>query len=268
MTLAWFDTHCHLDAPGHDRPPADLLAEARAVGVQELVLPAVEPDNWPTCARLAQEHQGVYPAFGVHPQAVRDLSDDALTAALDALPRWLAEHHAVAVGECGLDHRWDADSDARARQRQTFLRHLDAAHALRLPPLIHCLGPGAYELLLKLWRAHPCRAVVPGVLHSYSGSAQMVPLYVKENLYVSFSGTVTWANAKRAPEACLAVPDERLLLETDAPYQPPHPLDDRPNHPARLPEIAARVAQLRGTSLETLSALTTRNARALFLKAP
>jgi TatD DNase family protein len=255
-----FDTHCHLDAPGNDRDPAALIDEARAVGVGAILLPAVEPANWQACIDIAQQHPGfVHLALGIHPQAVRDLDDATLHDALDRLPELLRAHGAVAVGEVGLDHRWDRDPAARARQLTAFTRQLDIARELSLPPLMHCLD--AYDPLLQAWKKHPIRrAGVEGIMHSYSGSADMVPIYIREGMWISFSGGVTWTHAKRTPAACRATPDDRLLIETDAPYQPPHPLDDRPCRPASIARTAAHIAQLRDTTPDELAALTWRNA--------
>jgi TatD DNase family protein len=264
MNTRSYDTHCHLDAAGNDRDAAGMIAEAAAVGVAAIMLPAVEPANWDACIQIAQAHPTtVRLALGIHPQAVRDLTDDQIDDALDRLPDLLRAHGAMAVGEVGLDHRWDTDPAQRARQLKVFTRQLDIAHQLALPPLMHCLN--AYDPLLQAWKKHPARrAGVPGVMHSYSGSADMVPLYVREGLYISFGGAVTWTHAKRTPAACAATPADRLLIETDAPYQPPHPLDDRPCRPAQIPLIAATMATLRSTTPDAILALTWDNAARLF----
>lgn len=256
-----YDTHCHLDA-GFDAPLDAVIDEARRAGVGALLLPGVSPSGWARSAEVAGRYPEVRLALGIHPQAVAELADEVLDEALAALPGWLARTGAVAVGEIGLDHHHDRDPRQRERQRRVFLAQLDIAAELALPPLIHCLK--AYQPVLDAWRAHRCRERVPGVMHAYSGSAELVPRYVEEGLYVSFAGAVTFANARRAPEACRAVPDDRLLIETDAPYQPPHPLQGRPNRPARLVEIARAVATARDQSLEHVAAVTWANAEALF----
>jgi TatD DNase family protein len=263
MSAPLFDTHCHLDASGNDLGPADLIAEAAAAGVGAFLLPAVEPANWDACIAIAASDPRVHLALGIHPQAVRELTDDAIDDALDRLPALLTAHGAVAVGEIGLDHRWDKDEAARARQRRVFERQLDIAHALGLPPLMHCLD--AYDPLLKSWRGHAARrAGLQGVMHSYSGSAELVPVYVREGLYLSFSGSVTWTNARRVPAACQATPATHLLIETDAPYQPPHPLDARPCRPASIVRVVEVVAALRGATIADTAQLTWDNAHRAF----
>lgn len=257
-----YDTHCHLDAR-FDVPLDTLIADARAEGVAAMVLPGVAPESWARSAAVASRFPEVHLALGIHPQAVRDLSDAELNAGLDALPAQLAG--CVAVGEIGLDHLADRDPAQRARQRRTFLAQLDIAATLGLPPLIHCVK--AHGALLELWADHPCRRNLPGVLHAYSGSADLVPRFVELGLFLSIAGGVTVPNARRLPAAVPAIPDDRLLIETDAPYQPPHPLEGRPNRPGRLREVARAVAALRGVGEAHVAAVTWRNATTLF-KAP
>lgn len=256
--MSWFDTHCHLDALNDLHQE---LNDARDADITRFLLPAVIPSNWDTCIRIAQKTPNVYLALGIHPQAVRELSDSEIEDALARLPDLLQRHDAKAVGEIGIDHRWDKDPDQRRRQKDTFVTQLDIAADLGLPPIIHCLD--AQGELLKIWQNHRCHQATPGILHSYSGSADMVPLYIKLNCYISFSGAVTWSYAKRVPAACVATPDDRLLVETDAPYQPPHPLEDGPNRLARLAHIGEVVASLRGRPTQEIQSLTTSNARRL-----
>lgn len=253
-----YDTHCHLDAR-FDQPVERLVDHARRAGVHAILLPAVSPATWDRSIEVAAAHPEVRLAVGIHPQAIGELSDDALDDALARLPEVLRRTGAVAVGEIGLDHLHDRDPTQRDRQRRAFVAQLDVASELGLPPLIHCLK--AHGPLVELWASHRCEI---GVLHSYSGSAELVRRYVDAGLYVSFSGAVTFPRARRVPEACRVVPDERLLIETDAPYQPPHPLDDRPNRPERLVEVAEAVAQLRDVTAAHVAEVTWANASALF----
>ncbi len=261
--MRWCDTHCHLDAMGGEDVGLEAqLQEARAAGVGAIVLPAVAPENWARCVEIAAAHEEVKLALGIHPQAVRELSDAMIDEALARLPGLLRAHGAVAVGELGLDWRWDRDEVQRARQLRVFEAQLEIALEVGLAPIIHCLD--AQEVLLRSWRGHPCRGKLEGVMHSYSGSADMVPLYVREGMWMSYSGSVTWHNAKRTPRAASATPLSRLLVETDAPYQPPHPLQARQNHPARVVEVGQCVARLQDRPVEEVARETWANACAAF----
>lgn len=254
-----FDTHVHLDAGANVLAPGELVERAAAVGVTDLLLVGVEPDNWARCATIAHAMPSVHLGLGIHPQAVRGLDDATIDDALERLPALLRQTGAVAVGEIGLDYLWDKDPIQRQRQRDVLIRQLDMAVALDLPVSLHALR--SLEPLLALWRAHPARRRLPAILHSFSGSAEQVPMFAAEGLCFAFSGSVTWTGARRTPNAARVVPDELLLLETDAPYQPPHPLEPGPCRPDHLAQVLQRVAELRGASPEHIAELTWANAR-------
>ena len=260
--MKFFDTHCHLDADFDGLSVHEVLKRALDAGVEKIVLPAVSPHNWDACLEIAQNHVGVFVALGIHPQCVRDLSADEIDAGLKRLDELLCESKIVGVGEVGIDHRWDVASDARTRQDEVFIAQLDLAQAHRLPPIIHCLD--AHGRFAEIWANHPCQQTIHGVMHSYSGSAELVRVYTAQNLYISFSGGVTWTGAKRVPRACQATPDGWLLIETDAPYQPPHPLEGGANRPDRVVRVAEFVAQLRGTTPEHIAQITFENSLRAF----
>ncbi len=260
MSPRLIDTHCHVDHLDGD--PSLALAEARALGVGAFVLPTITPAMWPSAAALAAAHPDVHLGLGLHPCALDDLSDAEVDDALDDLPRLIALHGAVALGEIGLDHRAARDDERLARQRRVFERQLTIALEAGLPPIIHCVE--AHGLMLEVWSRHPCGGNLPGVLHAFTGSAEMVARYCRAGLFISFAGPITWPGALKPAAACRAVPDDRLLIETDAPYQSPHPHRGSPNSPDRLPLIAAKVAEVRGASVDAIAALTTENARRLF----
>ncbi len=259
-----FDTHCHLDRPAFDADRDAVLARARAAGVAELVVPAIGPDGWGRLAAFAGATPGVHFGLGIHPQLLPELDpgdDDRLLADLDAA---LSRGGAVAVGECGLDA---ATADPAAgpfaapleRQAVVLRGHLALARKHRLPVLLHCLR--AHPALLALLEGEPLPA--GGVLHSYSGSADLVRPYAAAGLWFSFAGPVTYERARKPLDAARAVPRDRLLVETDAPDQTPRPHRGR-NEPAFLREIAAALAGALGMSVAELDALTTANARRLF----
>ncbi|MCC6994181.1 MAG: TatD family hydrolase, partial [Deltaproteobacteria bacterium] len=193
---------------------------------------------------------------GIHPQVVPDLTP-AETARLADLPAALTAARAIAVGECGLD---GATADPAAQER-LLLAQVAIARDLRLPLIIHVLrAHDRAPALLRAARAHE----VGGVMHSYSGGAALVPIYRDLGFAFSFTGAVTWPGSRRPLEAARAVPDDLLLVETDAPDQTPVPHRPGRSEPAQLPAIIAALAAARGTTPETLAALTTANARRLF----
>ena len=255
------DTHCHLDDPRFDADREEVLARARAAGVHGVLVPAVRPDTWDRTAALAR-HDGVAIALGVHPQCVPDLkeSEQSLSFRIEAA---LGErgHAFAAIGECGLDGA-TAMIDL---QEQIFRAHIRAARALRLPLVVHVFrAHDRAPRVLREERAHE----VGGVLHSYSGGVELVPVYRDLGFAFSFAGPITYANARRPVEAARAVPDELLLAETDAPDQAPEPHRGGRSEPAFVARVIDGLARVRGATPDAIRALTTANARRIFPTAP
>ena len=167
------------------------------------------------------------------------------------------QNKVVAIGEIGLDYYWRQDN--KAEQKECFELQLSLAEELSLPVIIHDREAhgDCFETVLK----YPC---VKGVFHSYSGSAEMARELVKRGWYISFSGVVSFKNAAKIKEVAAVVPDDRILIETDAPYLAPHPFRGKINHSGRLFYTASALAEARNTDLRSISALTYNNAKALF----
>lgn len=253
------DTHCHLDRPGFEPDREAVLARARAAGVTELVVPAVGPDGWAALAAWARARPGVWFGLGIHPQLLPELDprdDERHLAELEAA---LGRGGAVGVGECGLDGPSAAEGAPMERQVRVLREHLRLARRFGLPVILHCLK--AQEPLLALLAEEPLPE--GGVLHSFSGSADQVKAFQRFGLHFSFAGPITYERARRPLEALRAVPEDRLVLETDAPDQTPRPHRGR-NEPAFIREIAAAAAAALGLTVEELDRRTTANARALF----
>jgi TatD DNase family protein len=249
------DTHCHLDVAAFDADRAEVLARAAAAGVTGILVPAIRPRTWPALATLASGPVRV--ALGIHPQIVPELAPDELADKLidaDAIARAVVDAGACAVGECGLD----GGTAARELQEQLLRAHVRAARAVNRPLVIHVLrAHDAAPRILREERAHE----VGGVLHSYSGGADLVPVYRDLGMCFSFAGPVTYPNARKPLEAARAVPDELLLAETDAPDQSPR---GGRNEPAYVADVIAALAAARGVPALAIAALTTANARRLF----
>lgn len=256
MRLEVVDTHVHLDVAPLDE---SAWRAAHDRGVTAAITMGVSPSQWPTVIRLSRQLEGVHHALGIHPQAIPELDDAALDTALDALPDLVESTGAIAIGECGLDGP-SGDID---RQLRALRAHLAIAKTLKKPVCLHVFkmhGP-MVDLLREIG---PLDA--GGVVHSYSGSAELVKRYVDANLCVSFAGAITRSNAKKPLLACVAVPEARLLLETDAPFQPTgsDARDRKFGEPADIFSSLETIARARGTTMEKLAEVTTANAKRVF----
>jgi TatD DNase family protein len=251
--LSLIDSHVHLDDEGFDADRPAVLARARAAGVAAQVIPGIDAGSWPRIRKICAGERGLFPAYGLHPMFV----DRHRPEHLDALPRWLAEGRAVALGEIGLDFYVEGlDADA---QRLYFMRQLELARELGLPVIVHARR-ALEEVTLALRRVGGLR----GVVHSFSGSAEQARQLWKLGFLLGIGGPVTYQRAHRLRTVVAGMPGEFLLLETDAPDQPDAGHRGQRNEPSRLREVLRTVATLRGESEERVAEQTTGNACRLF----
>jgi TatD DNase family protein len=258
-----FDSHCHL----HDQrmiAVADAAIErAKAAGVHGFMLAGVSPDGWRTELELCKRHPECVASYGVHPQLCAELDEPTLLGMKDELARAVTGSwpRPAALGEIGLDRSTPELKRTLPFQERLFREQLALARDAELPVILHVLQAHGRTLELLEEDGIPGAG---GVVHSYSGPAELVPRYEALGLHVSFAGIVCQPSARKARAAALAVTPERLLVETDAPDQTP--LQHRPsaNEPAFLPTVIAELASLRGESAAYVAELTAGNARRLF----
>jgi TatD DNase family protein len=247
------DTHVHIDAPEFDADRIAVLARARAAGIDGFVAPAVSADGWAALAAIAQAQRDVYPAYGLHPMYLAEHRPEHLPR----LERWIADTPAVAVGECGLDHYVEGlDPEA---QRRYFIGQLSIARAARLPVIVHARR-AVDEVIACIRKV----GGLTGVIHSFPGSLEQARQLHQLGFRLGFGGPVTYERARRLREVVAAIPIEQLLIETDAPDQPPATRRGQRNEPVTLLDVAATIAALRGMTPEALLAAVDANARALF----
>jgi TatD DNase family protein len=254
------DSHCHLDLPQFDADRDAVIARMAEGGVRYAINPGVDLASSHVAVALAQQHECIYAAVGIHPHDAKTL--DAV--ALKELKQLAASPRVVAVGEIGLDYY--RDLSPRDVQRRAFEAQLELAAELGLPVIVH--DRDAHADMLATLR-HWCSSLVTrhssvGVLHSFSGDVTMAEQAVAMGFYIGVSGPVTYKNAYRLRDVVRAVPLERLLIETDAPYLTPHPHRGQRNEPAYVRRVAQAVADVRGLTLEQVAAQTTANAGVLF----
>jgi TatD DNase family protein len=258
----WTDTHCHLDAPEFDADRAAVVARARAAGVVRLVLPAVAVANFGAVRALAQAHDAVY-ALGIHPLYVGRAAEADLERLHQALQAQRGDPRLVAVGEIGLDHF--VPGLDRAKQERFYLAQLTLAREAGLPVILH-VRRSADALLKGLSRI----GVRGGIAHAFNGSAVQASHFVALGFKLGFGGAMTHERALQIRRLASTLPEQALVLETDAPDIPPQWLyrnaaerGDGPqarNEPAELPRIAETLAALRGWSLQRTAEVTSANA--------
>jgi TatD DNase family protein len=247
------DTHCHLDieefAPRFDL----LLTRAREAGVQRMVLPGVDQAGWDRMLELCRARQGLYPAPGLHPMYL-SLHRSGHLEDLEKLTRTA---DLVAIGEIGLDYYIEGSD--RAAQQELFERQLEIASRARLPILLHVRK--AHDQIMKTLRAK--RFSHGGIVHAFSGSAEQARQYIKLGFGIGLCGTLTYDRARRIRAIAVELPQEAIVLETDAPDIPLANHRGENNLPEFLPEILGTLAELRNEPSAETARYTTANAERL-----
>lgn len=249
----WFDSHCHLQLCAEDGPQQSFLERARGAGVEAMVTVGIDVES-SRSATVATQSSGVWAAAGVHPSSAEEWSEDAARA-IDEL---VAHPRVVAVGESGLDFY-----RARARpssQERAFAAHIEFAKKFDKALIIHTRAslPQALDLLEE--KGPPQRFV----FHCWSGDQDDLDRAVGMGAYISFAGNVSFANAAPLRACAGAVPWDRLLVETDAPFLTPVPHRGKPNEPSYVPFVGDALARVRSVPVEEIASRTYANACALF----
>lgn len=249
------DTHCHLDLATFDHDRADVLQQAKAVGVSDIIVPSISRANWSAVKQLTQQPSSVklHACYGLHPMFMKQHRE----ADLESLRQYMQSEMPVAVGECGLD--FFINDDDKERQLYFFEAQVKIACDFNLPLIIHARK--SLDFILKIVRKYPSSY---GVIHSFSGSEQQANQLIGLGFYLGFGGPVTYSRAKKLRRLVTCLPLEHLLLETDAPDQPDESHRGLRNEPAFLVKIAETFAELRQDSTENIDRITTLNAKELF----
>ena len=262
-----FDSHAHYFdkwfSPTEDFQGADHLLEAEVFGkeVGGVINVGTGNRNNIICIEQAARFDKMYAAVGIHPEDVERESDiseeiEKLSSLIDTAEKRKASK-IVAIGEIGLDYHYEGFD--KALQQEYFDRQMELAARLDMHVIIHDREAhgDCFETVLR----HPD---VRGVFHSFSGSVELAKELVKRGWYISFSGVLTFKNARKAVEVAESVPMERILIETDCPYLAPHPHRGKMNHSGLMRYTAEKLAEIKGVSLEEIAEITFNNAKKLF----
>lgn len=250
-----FDSHAHYNDAQFDTDRAAVLSSMAEGGVGLIMnvsdsIPSVEK-----VICLAEEYPFIYAAVGVHPEETENLTE----ADMEYLEKMSAHEKVKAIGEIGLDYHYD--DIARDKQKYWFKRQLELAYNTDLPVIIH--DRDAHADCIEILKSYDMKKI-GGVMHCYSGSAEMAGELVKMGMYLGFGGVVTFKNAKKTRSALEAVPLDRILIETDCPYLAPEPHRGERNTSLLMHFTAEKIAEIKGVSKEDIEKITRENAERLY----
>ena len=248
-----FDTHGHYADHAFDEDRDELLRSLPEKGVRYVTLPGSDHEDSAFNAKLAEQYDYLYFAAGFHPEYADKCPDNHIDITRDIIK---GAKKAVAVGEIGLDYHYDGYD--REKQIKIFEEQMELAKELDLPVIIH--SRDAVEDTLMLLKKHHPR----GIVHCFSGSAEVAKEVIKLDMYIGFTGVLTFNNAKKALKALAEVPMERLLMETDCPYMAPVPFRGKRCDSSMIAYTAEKAAEIKGTDVQKLIDITCRNGREIY----
>ncbi len=249
-----FDTHAHYDDPRFEKDRDAVIQSLSSHGVGLVANIGANIKTSYQAVELANRYDFIYATVGIHPGDVFGVTEEDM----DTLRSLALENTKVrAIGEIGLDYHYD-DADPKLQQFW-FRRQLELAKELKMPVVIHDRDSKGrcIEILKEM-------GISNGVMHCFSGSAETARQLVEMGFMISFTGVLTFKNARRALEACAAVPLDRLMVETDCPYMAPEPHRGERNFSGYLRYVAAKMAEIKGVSLEELIIMTTENGKRFY----
>lgn len=253
------DSHCHLDFPDFAGEIDAVILRARAAGVGTMLTIGTSLQKFPQVQAIAERHAEIWCSVGVHPhEADRESGVDA-----DKLVDLTKHPKVIGIGETGLDFYYEHSS--RAEQERSFRAHIEAARTAGLPLIVHTRDADAD--MARILRDEMAAGRFRGLMHCFSSSRRLAEIALELGFYISLSGIVTFKNADELRATVRALPVERLLVETDAPYLAPVPHRGKRNEPAFVAHTAATVAKLKELPIDDLARITSDNFFALFGKA-
>ena len=253
-----FDSHTHLNAEQFNEDIPETIQRAQEMGVTKMAVVGFDTPTIEKSLQLSHDYPNIYSIIGWHPTEAGSYTKEIE----NKLQEQLTLPKVVALGEIGLDYYWEKDGDKRQLQRELFSRQLDLARQLHLPVCVH--NREAHGDTMEILRKEG-KGIV-GVMHCFSGSLEIAQELVKMGWFIGVDGPLTFKNAAKLPEIVQKLPLERIVVETDCPYMAPVPMRGKRNEPAFVYHVAAKLAQLRGESLEKVARQTTANALELYPK--
>ncbi|MBQ3054305.1 MAG: TatD family hydrolase [Clostridia bacterium] len=250
-----FDSHAHLDDSKFDADREKVILSMQESGVSYIANIGYDLESSRRSIVLAKRYPFIYAVVGVHPHDVENLTE----ADILELKELAKSDKVVAIGEIGLDYYYD--NSPRDLQKKWFERQIELALELKLPIVIH--NRDSNSDCMEILRKYPVKKI-GGIMHCYSGSAQMAKEVIDMGLCLSFAGPVTFKNNRRGVEAVAEVPLSKILIETDCPYLAPEPVRGTRNDSRNVKLVAEKVAEIKGISFEEVAKVTTENAKRVY----
>lgn len=249
----YFDSHAHYDDQRFDEDRESLLWSMKEQGVVCIVNAAADIESSYKGIAFSKKFPFVYTSVGVHPHEVKDLKDEAL----QELKQLVLQEKVVAIGEIGLDYYYDFSP--REDQRKWFISQLELAKEVDMPVIIHSRDASqeTFDIIKE-------SGIQQGVIHCFSGSAELAKEYVKRGFYIGIGGALTFKNAKKTVEVVKEIPLESLLIETDAPYLTPMPFRGKRNDSSYLKYVTQKIAEIKLLDEKSVCEMTCQNAKNLF----
>ncbi len=245
-----FDTHAHYDDERFDSFRKEMLSSLPYHGVGGIITCGCDGESSKKALSMAEEYDYIYAAVGIHPGNI-----DSGTSVLE-IEELCRHKKCVAIGEIGLDYYWVQDN--KEEQKKIFTAQLELAHSKNLPVLVH--DRDAHADTLEILKQYTPK----GVIHSFSGSVEMAEQILKLGMYIGIGGVITFKNARKLPDVVKMLPEDRILLETDAPYLSPVPYRSKTNNSSLIYLTAQKIAEIRETSTEHILEISFKNAQNLF----
>ena len=253
--IRYFDSHCHVNEERFDEDREEVLARMSEFGIARYAVIGSDMATSAACVAYASSREDAVAAVGIHPHEAKGFREEDL----ETLAEWIRSGAAKAIGEIGLDYYYDLSP--RDVQAEVCRRQMELAWELGTSAAFHVRDAHADMLnLMKSMKKH----LTPGIIHCFSGSAEIAKEYLKLGYMISFAGPVTFKKAPKLREAAMLVPRNRLLIETDSPYMAPEPVRGRRNEPANVRYVAMKLAEIRNEPLEEVAEYTWENACGIY----
>lgn len=252
-----FDTHAHLFHEYYDNIE-NILETSKNMGVEYVAIPGTSMEDSKEVIETANKYKNVYAIIGIHPeQAYKYKDEENIKKDINKIKELCENKKVVAIGEIGLDYYWT--KEFIEEQKKLLIAQINLANELKLPVVLHIRE--ATNDILEILKNNPAK--FGGIFHSCSFNEHLIKEGLKLGFHISFSGTVTFKNAK-PNESVKLVPEDKLLIETDSPYLTPHPFRGKQNKPGYVKYTAEKIAEIRNISTENIEKITTNNAKKLF----